>query len=381
MIIQVYVAYVKTMKEKEIRKLIRQAIKEQFSSRNRKRIPVQSQRPKPTSLGVNPKRLDFPGTGNINRYPGKGPPRKDDPAQFYSVFGQEAVEAALDAVDSGAASPSDIQTVAYQMAEILINSAENTHYADFTMPDTTGDGLPDLPIISEIKKLKKPKQSLNEQYEGFANMVVNSPNISMSTGSSPIAWLGSTISNILGNIPLGLQAPAVVLTVGYIQEWTDGDGNITGFGPDGFISNFANNVKLFFQRLFGIDNTVSMDDFTPEQLAYLQGQVVMMDEIDVDNFEEEEIDNVDPYDWDNDWEGDDPENDWDGDGVPDWLDDDIYGDDDFDTGFNDGMDDDDGMVYVGPIVSGEYDPFDPAWQDYCNEDPYAPGCPGNDGIT
>ena len=215
------------------------------------------------------------------------------------------------------------------------------------------------------------------------------------------------------DLPLGAQIPALSLVFGYIDEWVDGDGNVTGIdtdwsdGNDGFITQFIEGVADFFTMIVnGIDSLFSGGqdiEGAPEGDILDDEQIINPEWHDYLNFGEPLYDNdgnIIYHPMDNDLDG---YNDVSGDLMD-------YGDDyggihpafppDGDTGGyfdyddlinwdNPGDIDGDSEIFDqdGDGIIDEFDTdadgngIEDWMQDYCDQNPDAPGCGGTDGGT
>ena len=222
--------------------------------------------------------------------PSTSPVRKHIPG-FPGVF-------ADDLLNAQGTKPIGGKSVLMNLAIVIAN------YALQNQPDIAsgiGSNLIDFNIISE-------QTLLNEQ-----GITVNYIGGSMGTG--PLGWIHSNIVSSVLNLPLGLQAPVIILVAAFLDELVDGDGNITGFGEGGFITNTFNSIKNVINQIFGA-NVDLLSEFTQEELDYIEGVVEEMDsEIDDDEFIEDD-EEIEYFDYDNyDDFGDNYDSDYDG--IPD----------------------------------------------------------------
>ena len=100
--------------------------------------------------------------------------------------------------------------------------------------------------------LKGPAlQALESGQPGIIEFLLSLPPMQRDPLSYAFGWVTT--------LPLAVQGPALVFVIGFIDEWFDGDGNWTGFGEDGFISNFFQGIGNFFSNLFGGEGGDSPD--------------------------------------------------------------------------------------------------------------------------
>ena len=237
------------MKKSELRKIIRALIKEQFERRP-------SRQTKPSTSPVRVRGLEG----------------------FYNTFGQNAVDTIIAQKNTSPIKTKINPEEAYYRFSVAFNNAVADAANNSLVTEQDADTLADL------------------ESQGLVNV-------------TPVGFQFIT-DVLLGwhyNLPKALQVPAWYLVVGYIGEWTDGDGNITGIGPEGFITNFFNQVKLFFQRLFGVN--VNTSEYIPIFIDYIEiggGCDTCFDELTplspapgLDSDEEyEEYDDGEGFDWD-----------------------------------------------------------------------------------
>ena len=96
------------------------------------------------------------------------------------------------------------------------------------------------------------------------------PDAQYVVGGGGIAYAPTTLGNISSwfyGLHLSVQIVTITLLVAYLDEWTDGDGNWTGFGEGGFITNLFNHVKQFFANILGIDLD-PIEWFEEDELEY-----------------------------------------------------------------------------------------------------------------
>ena len=254
-----------------------------------------------------------------------------------------------------------------------LNQDPNVHISDGGMCLTDCSGGPDqIDERSPDDQLIFPSTltvgSLNEQYpstitvggEAF-NYGIGPEGINMTNWGS-LEPIGEVIGNFLqwfGGLPTGVQFGIITVLGLYISEWTDGDGNWHGFGPDGIWSQIYHGIKDFIIDIFGGQHAPTEDElFGP-------------DGIDGDGIEQ-----VDPTD---------PDNIFDTipDTTPDWMyDDGVYACADCGDEFYWDIGDYDTGDWEGDVSVGDFDfgSVDIDWGEVLyNGEPWTPDSGGDFG--